>query len=192
MSSGCVVAIMKMMCAGRLFQRLQQRIEGGVGDLVRLVEDVDLEAVARRTIARGLAQLANLVDAAIGGRVDLDHVHRVAGANLDAGIAHAARLGHGMVLRPAIQRHRQNARDGGLADAAMPAEDVAVGDALLLDGILQRAGDVLLPDHVGELLWTVFARQNLVTHGRENSIIRSGEDGTERRVIRIIHEHLTL
>ena len=154
------------MWLGRLFQRLQQRIEGGVGDLVRLVENVNLEAVARRTIARGLAQLANLVDAAVGGRVDLDHVHRVAGADLDARIANSARLGHGMVLRLAIQRHRQNARDGRLADAAVAAEDVAVGDASLRDGILQRAGDVLLPDHLGELLWTVFARQNLITHGR--------------------------
>ena len=117
--------------AGRLLQRLQQRIEGGIGDLVRLVENINLEAVARRTIARGFAQLANLVDATVGGRVDLDHVHRVAGANLDARIANAAGLGHGMVLRPAIQRHRQNARDGGLADAAMAAEDVAVGDASL-------------------------------------------------------------
>ena len=42
-----------------------------------------------------------------------------------------------------------------------------------VDGILQRAGDVLLPDHVGELLRTVFARQNLITHGEENLIIRS-------------------
>ncbi len=151
--------------AGRLFQRLQQRVEGGVGDLVRFVENVNLEAIARRTITRGLAQFANLVDAAIGGRVDLDHVHRVAGANLDAGIANSAGLGHRMVLRPAIQRHRQNARDGGLADAAMAAEDVAVRDASLLDGVLQGAGDVVLPDHLGEFLWTVFARENLVTHG---------------------------
>src|SRR5664280_1148748 len=154
--------------AGRLFQGLKQRIEGGVGDLVGLVENVNLEAVAGRTIARGFAQLANLVDATVGGRVDLDHVHvhRVAGADFDARIADAARLGHRMVLRLAIQRHRQNTRDGRLANAAVAAKDVAVGDASLRDGILQRAGDVFLPDHLGELLWTVFARQNLITHGR--------------------------
>ena len=163
--------------AGRLFQGLQQRVEGGVGNLVRFVKDVDLEAVAGRAIARGLAQLANLVNAAIGGRVDLDHVHRVAGADLAARVANSARLGHRMVLRLAIQRHGQDASDGRLANAAVSAEDVAVGDAPLLDGILQRAGDVLLPDHLGELLWTVFARQNLITHGEENLIIQSGEHG---------------
>ena len=152
---------------GRLFQRLEQRVEGGVGDLVRLVENVDLETVARRTIARRLAQFADFVNAAVGGGVNLDHVHRIAGANLAAGIAHAARLGHWMVLRLAIQRHRQDARDGGLADAAMPAEDVAVRNPALLDGVLQGASDVLLTDDVGEFLWPVFARENLVTHGRK-------------------------
>ncbi len=122
------------------------------------------------TIARRLAQFANLVDAAIGGSVDLDHVHRIAGANLAAGIAHPARLRHRMVLRLAIQRHRQNARDGRFANAAMSAEDVSVGNASLLDGVLQRARDVVLPDDVGEFLWPVFARENLVTHGRKSRL----------------------
>ena len=61
---------------GRLFQRLEQRIERRIGDLVRLVEDVDLVAVACRPVPRALAQLADLVNAAVRGRVDLDHVHR--------------------------------------------------------------------------------------------------------------------
>ena len=80
---------------GRLFESLQQRVEGGVGDLVGFVENVDLVAVARRTIARGLAQFANLVDAAVGGGVDLDDVDGIARANLGAGVANSARLGGG-------------------------------------------------------------------------------------------------
>ena len=39
----------------------------------------------------------------------------------------------------------------------MSAEDVSVRDALLLDGVLQRAGDVFLPDDVGKLLRTILA-----------------------------------
>jgi hypothetical protein len=66
----------------------------------------------------------------------------------------------------AVERHRQNACDGGFADAAMPAEDVPVGDPLLLDSVLQGTGDVSLPDDVGEPLWSVFAGENLVTHER--------------------------
>ena len=77
----------------RLFEGLEQGIEGGLGDLVGFVEDVDLVAVAGGRIARSVAQLANLVDAAIGGRVDLDHVDGVALANFDAGVADAAGLG---------------------------------------------------------------------------------------------------
>ena len=80
---------------GRLFERLQQRVEGGVGDLVRLVEDVDLVAVARGAVAGGVAQLANLVDAAVGGGVDLDDVDGVAGPDLGAGLADLAGLGGG-------------------------------------------------------------------------------------------------
>ena len=152
---------------GRLFQRLQQRVEGSVSNLVRFVEDPNLVAIASRTVTRGVAQLANLVDAAIGGSVDLDHIHRVPRADFAAGVAHPARLWHRMVLRLAIQRHGQNARDGGFADAAVSAEDVAVRDTLLLDGVLQGAGDVVLPDDFGELLWPVFAGKNLVAHGRK-------------------------
>ena len=150
--------------AGRFFQRFEQRVESRVGDLVGFVENVNLEAVARGTITRGLAQLANFINAAVGGGVDFDHVHGISGANFDAGIANAARLGDRLFRRAAIQRHGQNARDGGFADAAMSAENVAVSGASLLDGVFQGAGDVVLPDDFGEFLRTVFAGQDLVAH----------------------------
>ena len=62
----------------RLLDGLEQRVEGLAGDLVGLVDDEDLVAVARRLVAHVFAQLAHLVDAAVGGRVDLDDVHRAA------------------------------------------------------------------------------------------------------------------
>ncbi len=152
----------------RLFERLEQRVEGGVGDLVRLVEDVDLVAVARRAVAGGVAQLANLVDATIGGGVDLDDIDGRAGTNFGTGIADAAGLGRGALGGAdrvlTVERHCQNAGDGGFADAAMTAEDVAVGNAALGQRIQQRARDVLLPDDIAEELGTVFAGENLVGH----------------------------
>ena len=63
--------------------------------------------------------------------------------------------------------HGENARDGGFADAAVPAENIAVCDTSLLDGVLEGAGDVLLPDDFGKLLRTVFSGENLVAHGRK-------------------------
>ena len=69
-SSGWVVAIMKMHMAGRLFQRLEQGVEGGVGDLVGFVENVNLVAVARRAVAGGsrssrISSMPRLVAASI-------------------------------------------------------------------------------------------------------------------------------
>ena len=156
----------------RLFQSLEQGIEGRIGDLVRFVENVNLEAVARRTITGGFAQFADFVDPAVGGGVDFDHVNRVARANLGAGFTNAARLRDGLVRRTAIQRRSQNARHGCFSDAAMSAENVAVGSASLFDGVLQGTGDVLLSDHLGEFLRTVFARQDGVAHEPEDMIIR--------------------
>jgi len=150
--------------AGRLFQSFEQRIEGGVGDLVGLVEDVDLEAVARWAVACTVAQFANFVDAAIGGSVNFDDVDCVAGADFGAGLAHTARLGGWFVGGTAVEGHGQNAGYRRFSDSTVAAEDVAVGDAALFDGVLQGAGDVFLADHVGEFLGTIFARQDLIAH----------------------------
>ena len=76
----------------RFLQDLQQRIEGCIGDLMGLVEQVYFVAIACRGVARRLAQFANLVDPAVGGGIDLDHVQGIAGANLRAGVANPARL----------------------------------------------------------------------------------------------------
>ena len=70
-----VVHSTKTTHSRRLLEGLQQRVEGLAGDLVRFVDDEDLVAVARGPVADVLAQLAHLVDAAVGGRVDFDHVH---------------------------------------------------------------------------------------------------------------------
>jgi len=55
----------------------------------------------------------------------------------------------------------------------MAAEDITVRNAFLRDRILQGAGDVFLADDIGEFLWPVFARQDLIAH--RNPIIQSPE-----------------
>src|ERR1700733_11617476 len=87
-----------------LFQRLQQRVKCGVGNLVSFVEDVNLETISRRAITRGLAKFTDFIDAAIRGGVDLNDVDRVTGADLGAGFADAAWLRHRPGRRTAIQR----------------------------------------------------------------------------------------
>ena len=157
----------------RLFQRLQNGIEGGFRDLVGFVEQKYLVAVARRLDGGLGADRAHIVNAAIGGGVDFNKIeglHRlVAGLGLAAGNALQARLGGGPLRAAnrlaAIERHGQNAGDGGFADATMTAEDVAVRNAVLGQRIHQRTRHVILASHVGEALRTVFSCQNLIAHG---------------------------
>ena len=146
----------------RLFDGLQQRVEGLVGDLVGFVDDEDLVAVARRLVANVLAQFAHLIDTAIAGRVDLDHVHGAARGDFLATGAFAARRG-GRTLY-AVQAARHDARDGRLTRPALPGEDVPVRHPVLGDGIFQGIFDVFLVDHVGEGLGTVLSGDYLV-HG---------------------------
>ena len=47
----------------------------------------------------------------------------------------------------------------------------------LLNGIFERAGDVVLPDDFGKLLRPVFTRQDLITHEGERLIIRESGAG---------------
>jgi len=59
---------------GRLFQKSKQRVRSLVGQHVGFVEDHNFVAPARGRVADHFAQLADLVDAAIGRCVDLDHI----------------------------------------------------------------------------------------------------------------------
>ena len=59
---------------GRLFEGLEQGVECGIGDLVGFVEDVDFVAIARAGRSGLRRGFADLVDAAVGGGVDLDDV----------------------------------------------------------------------------------------------------------------------
>src|SRR5581483_82452 len=150
----------------RLLDRLEERIEGFVGDLVRFVDDEDLVAVAGGLVANVFAQLAHLVDAAVGGGVDLDDVGGVAAGDLAAAGAFAARRRSRAV--DAVQAAGEDAGDGRFAGAALAGEDVPMRDAVLRDGVLERGLDVLLVDHVAKRLGPIFAGDYLV-HGAGGS-----------------------
>ncbi len=82
---------MKMTNGGRLLDRLEERVPGVLGDLVRLVEDVDLASQLAGRVRQALAQLADGVDAAVARGVDLDQVQGRALADRDARIARGRR-----------------------------------------------------------------------------------------------------
>src|SRR5207247_2150221 len=147
----------------RLLERLQERVERGLGQLVHLVDDVDLVAPARRRILRVLAERADLLDATVRRAVDLDDVHERPGLALAAHGASPAGLG----ARPLgiEERPRQEPRRRGLADATRAREEVGVGDAPGRERVPERARDRVLADDRVERLRPPFPRQDLITHG---------------------------
>ena len=90
---------------------------------------------------------------------------RIAAGDFQAAGAHAAGRGGGTL--DAVQAARQDARDRGFARAALAGKDVAVRDALLRDGVLERGADVLLADQFRKRLRPVFPGDDLVHGGME-------------------------
>ena len=86
---------------GRLLERLQERVPGRVREHVRLVEDVDAAAAAHRRERDVLAQLADVVDGVVRGRVHLDHVERRALRRI---ATHAGSSGEKSTLRASLRR----------------------------------------------------------------------------------------
>jgi len=144
----------------RLLERLEQRVERLGGQHMDFIDDEDLVPVAGGGVLDVLAQLADLPDAAVGGRVDLQNVDGVALGDLQAGGAGVARVGSGALV--AVERLGQDAGRGCLADAPRAREQVGVGDPTEADGVLQGAGDGLLAHHLLELLGAPFAGDDLV------------------------------
>ena len=134
----------------RLLERLQERLEGGRGDRVDLVDDEDLPAVPHRRVADDLDQVAGLVDLAVRGAVDLERVDRAPLEDLLARLARPTRARGRPGGRPAVDAGRQEPRRGRLPDAARPREEVGVGHPVLGEGVRQGAHDLGLPDDVGE------------------------------------------
>ena len=127
-----------------------------------LVHDVDLEAAAGRRVLHVLAESANVVDARVGGGVDLHHVHRRARDEILAGGAGAARFGS--FALGAGEGLGEKPRGGGLADASRTREEIGMGDAPGAEGILQRARDRILSHHSLESLRSPLPRQHLIAH----------------------------
>ncbi len=139
----------------RLLDQLEQGVEALRGHHVGLIDDVDLVLALHRREERLLAQVAGVVDAAVGGRVDLDHVDR-AGAvacQVAAAVALTARIRDRGLL--AVESTREDPRGGGLATAAWAGEEVGVVDPVVGEGGSQRCRHVLLSDDVGERLGPV-------------------------------------
>ena len=162
----------------RLFERLQQAVEGRLREHVDFVDDVDLGARRDRAIARVLDDLAHVVDAGVRGGVHLDDVDM---ARFDDRLAMLAQLRHvdarlvDLAGDGIVERPRQNARRRGLADPAHAGEDIGLMDAFGREGIGEGAHHRLLPDEVVEARGTIFAREDAIGGGGGH--LRLGRSG---------------
>ena len=129
------------------------------------VDDVDLVGAARRGVAGVVAQVADLVDAVVGGAVDFDDVEAGAGRDFAAGVAGVARVRCRSLL--AIEGLGEDAGGGGFSGAAGADEEVGVGEAFLDDRVAQGTDDVVLSKDVIESFGSVFSGEDLIAHGGE-------------------------
>ena len=157
---------------GRLLKRLQQGIEGGVGEHVHLVEDENLEAAVRGRELHLVQHAVDVFHLVVRGCVEFDHVHVGPGGDALAVVAFAAWVRGGAVF--AVERHREDTRKGGLAYAARPDEEVGMRDAILRDGVGEGARDVTLPHDVIERLGAPLSREHFVGHVSDPSIPPQG------------------
>jgi hypothetical protein len=151
----------------RLLDDLEQRVEAGRRDHVGLVDDVDLVATARGPEEGLLPQVTGVVHTTVGRGVDLDDVDGTGAVAREvlAGLALAAGRGRGPLL--AVQTAGQDARARGLSAASRPAEQVRVIDPVVPQRLLQRVGDMFLPDDLGERLRAITAVQRERRHAYE-------------------------
>ncbi len=151
---------------GRLFQRLEQAVEGLLRQHVHLVDDVDLVAGGVRLVVGAVDQVADVVDASMGRRVHLDHVEMPAlqdGAAMHALLSHVER-GALDAWRFVIERAGDQPRRGGLAHPAHTGQHIGLRDTARGEGVAQCPHHGLLPDQLAEQLRPVFSRQRDVTH----------------------------
>ena len=150
----------KNHAVGRLFQSFQKRVGRFVGEHVRFVEDDDLVMSAGGGVAHHVAQFADLIDAAIRGGVNFNHVHGISGGNFAAGITFVA--GSGRWTFDAVQSLRENSRGGGFSNSARAGKNVGVRDAIGANRIFKRGHHMALADDIRKSLRTPFSRDDLI------------------------------
>ncbi len=99
-----------------------------------------------------LAELTDVVDSAVAGRVHFDEVERIAGGDGFAGGAGIAGLA--VDRAGAVHRAREDACGRGLSGATGPAEQVRMGQLAGRKRVANGGYDMVLADDLVEATWT--------------------------------------
>ena len=142
----------------RLFERLEECVEGRLREHVDLVDDEHAVAPFGRRNLHLVDEFADIVDGVVGCGVELKDVERTVLVECAAGVALVAGVAlGGRVL--AVDRFGENTRAGGLAYTTATAEEVGMGQAVGSDGVAERGREGLLADHAREGGRSVFTRR---------------------------------
>ena len=172
----------------RFLQRLQQGVEGVLGQHVDFVDDVDLVARRHRPVAHAVDDLADVVHAGMAGGVHLHHVDVAVGGDALAVLADAAgrdRRPAGAVRAGAVERAGDDPGGRRLADAAHAGQHEGMRQTARLDGVGQGADQRFLADQFGEVAGAVFPREDpigLGGAGRGGSFRRRRAEGGKRLI----------
>ncbi len=146
----------------RFFEGFEQRVKGRVGQHVDFVDDINLVAALVRGEGDLVAEAANLIDAAVGGGVDLNQVQ---GATFVDAHANGALVAGLTVLGiEAVHGLGKDARGARFARSARPGEQVGVANAPRAQRVEQRLGYVFLTDQLGKVTRTPSAVDRLRWH----------------------------
>ena len=131
----------------RFLKCLEKGVEGGLGQHVDLIYDIDAVAANLRRNAHLVGEGTDVLHRVVAGGIQLMDAVGIAFGKGTARLALAARLLVGPRVG-AVDGLCKYAGATGLAHAARPAEKVCVRQLPAQDGILECAGYILLPDQL--------------------------------------------
>ena len=146
----------------RFLQRLQEGVEGLIGQHVHLIDEVHLEAATGGRVLNVVRQFPHVVHPGTGGRINLDQVDKPAFLNFLATGAFTTRSRRDTGLT--IQASGQQAADGGFTHATGTSEEVSMVKTLIFQGVNQCLKHVLLTNHVLKCTGAPFTGKYLVAH----------------------------
>ena len=146
----------------RLFESLEQGVEGLRCEHVDFVDVVDFESASAWRELDVVAKLADFIDASIARTIDFQDVEIASIGDLAADVFVRIEVEAGAAC--AVECLSEDSGGGGLSDASWAYEEVGMGEPVLLDGVAQGLHDVVLSEDVIEGLRPVFACENLIAH----------------------------
>ena len=130
---------------------------------MNFINDVDLETPLGGGEVDFIAQFTDVVDAGVGGCVDLDQVHETPFVDGEAVRAVIAGALFDRLLK-AVDSLCEQARAGGLAGALGTGKEVSMPDAVCRDRVFEGLNDVVLTDDLVPEGWSPGAVECL-SHG---------------------------